>query len=65
MIQNTLINLKDPKLVSTLFKQIVVKFQQESSQQSVLLWLKGLISLHWLTIVKKSDKEDLKSLGQI
>lgn len=67
MVTNTLINLKDHKLISILFKQIVIKFQTQdlSRQQGVLLWLKNLISLHWVTIIKRADKDDLLSLGQI
>ena len=67
MVTNTLINLKDHKLISILFKQIVIKFQTQdlSRQQGVLLWLKKLISLHWVTIIKRADKDDLLSLGQI
>jgi hypothetical protein len=61
------VNLKDHKLISALFKQIVIKFQSQdlSKQQSVLLWLKTLIALHWVIIIKKADKEDLAQLGQI
>lgn len=61
VISNTLISLKDHKLISSLFKQIIIKFQSQdvAKQSGVLLWLKSLISLHWLTIIKKADKEDL------
>jgi hypothetical protein len=67
IVQNTLLNLKDHKLISALFKQIVIKFQAQDlgKQQGVLLWLKTLISLHWLTIIKRADKDDLANLGQI
>ena len=53
--------------MSSLFKQIIIKFQSQDlgKQQGVLLWLKTLLSLHWVTIVKRADKEDLQSLGQI
>jgi len=45
----------------------VIKFQAQDlgKQQGVLLWLKTLISLHWVTIIKRADKDDLASLGQI
>ena len=67
VITNTLLSLKDPKLLSALFKHIVVRFQAQdvARQSGVLLWLKTLISLHWLTIVKRADKEDLAQLAQI
>ena len=67
MITNTLASLKDHKLISALFKQIVIKFQSQdvAKQSGVLLWLKSLISLHWLTIIKRADREDLVQLGQI
>ncbi len=68
-VTNTLLSLKEHKLISSLFKQIVIRFQtsqQEAAKQtSILLWLRTLISVHWLTIIKKADKEDLLSLGQI
>ena len=67
VVTSTLANLKDHKLISNLFKQIIIKFQSQelSKQQGILLWLKSLISLHWVTIIKKADKDDLQSLGQI
>ncbi len=45
----------------------MIKFQSQDlgKQQGVLLWLKTLISIHWVTIIKRADKEDLQSLGQI
>lgn len=65
IVQNTLMNLKDHKMISALFKQIVIKFQVQDlgKQQGVLLWLKTLISLHWVIIIKRADKDDLASLG--
>ena len=67
VISNTLTSLKDHKLISSLFKHIVIRFQSQDNnkQAGILLWLKSLISLHWLTIIKKADKEDLAQLGQI
>ncbi len=66
-VQNTLVSLKDHKLISSLFKQIVIKFQAQdlNKQEGILLWLRNLISIHWVTIIKRADKEDLVSLGQI
>ena len=61
MIQNTVGSLKEHKVISCLFKQIIVKFQQDNKQQSVLLWLKNLVAVHWLTLIKQADKEDIKS----
>jgi hypothetical protein len=60
-------SLKDHKLISALFKQIVIKFQAQdlTKQQGILVWLKNLISLHWVTIIKRADSDDLASLGQI
>lgn len=34
-------------------------------QQSVVMWLKTLLALHWPSLIKKADKEDLKNLGAI
>jgi hypothetical protein len=64
-VQNTLLFLKDHKLISSLFKQIVIKFQSQdlNKQQGILMWLRTLISIHWVTIIKKADKEDLVSLA--
>jgi hypothetical protein len=62
MIEHTLTNLKEAKYISSLFKQIVIRFQQEgpaTQQLGVLLWLKSLLAIHWLNIVKKADKQDL------
>ena len=66
-VQNTLVSLKDHNLISSLFKQIVIKFQAQdlNKQEGILLWLRTLISIHWVTIIKRADKEDLVSLGQI
>lgn len=68
MITHTLTNLKEAKYVSGLFKQIVIRFQQEgpaTEQMGVLMWLKSLLAIHWMSIVKKADKEDLQNLGAI
>eukprot|EP00347_Sterkiella_histriomuscorum_P003625 403363569 len=76
MITSTIVNMKEHKHISALFKQIVIKFQQEGgssnikenatqTQQSVVMWLKTLLALHWSQLLKKADKEDLKSLGAI
>jgi len=61
------VSLKDHKLISSLFKQIVIKFQAYdlNKQEGILLWLRTLISVHWVTIIKGADKDDLASLGQI
>jgi len=57
VVTNTLLSLKDHKLISTLFKHIVIRFQAQdlSKQQGILIWLKTLISLHWVTIIKRAD----------
>lgn len=67
VIMNTLGTLKDHKLLSSLFKQIVIRLQSQdlAKQSGVLLWLKTLLSLHWVVIIKRADKEDLAALGQI
>jgi hypothetical protein len=48
-----------------LFKQIVIKFQDMQKQSGILVWLKNLIAIHWVTIIKRAEKEDLISLGQV
>ena len=47
---------------------MVIRFQKEGSQveqTGVLLWLKNLIQIHWTSIVKNAEGEDLKNLGAI
>lgn len=51
-----------------MFKQILVKFQQEKTakqQLSIVLWLKALLKIHWLTVVKRADPEDFKNISAI
>lgn len=31
----------------------------------MLLWLKALLGMHWVTLIRRADKEDLQSLGMI
>ena len=65
VVTNTLMSLKDHKVISSLFKHIVIRFQAQdlSKQQGILIWLKTLISLHWVTIIKRADQDDLSNLG--
>lgn len=66
MIDLTLNNLRQTKDITKLFKKIIVKFQLEGQDHfAIILWLKSLIKIHWISIMKKADQEDLGSLGQI
>lgn len=77
MIQTTLTNIKEHRIISALFKQILIKFQQEGLSfsekdkrkvqyhQSVVVWLKTLLTLHWPLLIKSASKEDLSNLGAI
>ena len=49
--------MKDHKIISLLFAQILTKFQEQnagSDISSLTLWLKQLLKTHWVTIVKCS-----------
>ena len=63
VIDATLNQLKDTKHISSFFAYIVAKFQQEkpvSEQLIVLKWLKTMLKLHWVTVVKlNSSSHDL------
>jgi hypothetical protein len=56
--------LKDPKTISNLFKQILLKYQLQkpSETMALTLWLKQLLKLHWATLIQRSDSASFESL---
>jgi hypothetical protein len=64
VIDKTLLQLKDPKTISNLFRQILLKYQLQKPSEIVALtiWLKQLLKLHWATLLQKSDSGSFESL---
>ena len=57
-----MVQIKEPKLINSLFKQILAKYQRHSQNedessvnaQALTLWLKQVLRVHWITLVKQS-----------
>ena len=59
VIDKTLQQLKDPITISSLFKQILVKYQVQKAEETIALtlWLKQLLKLHWTTLLTKKSQD--------
>ena len=68
MVEATVTQLKEKEAITSFFRLVLAKFQQEKSvadQLAVLLWLKTLLRIHWTLIVQVASTEDLSTLSQI
>jgi hypothetical protein len=56
MIDKTLLQLKQPKVISALFKHMLIKYQQQNIEDtmSLTVWLRQLLRIHWVTLLKTS-----------
>lgn len=56
MIDKTLLQLKQPKVISALFKHMLVKYQEQNIEDtmSLTVWLRQLLRIHWVTLLKTS-----------
>jgi hypothetical protein len=54
VIDRTLYQLKEQKTISSLFSHMLVKYQDQNiaDNLSLTLWLKQLLKIHWVTLLK-------------
>lgn len=65
VIDRTLLQIKDQKTISQLFKQLLQRFQEQSDNASLTLWLRQLLTVHWMTLLKSNPsllQENISSL---
>lgn len=64
VIDKTLVQIKDSKTITSLFRVILQKYQQQNPTEiiSLTLWLKQLLKLHWGTLLQSKDATSFESL---
>lgn len=67
IIDRTLLQIREQKTISQLFKQLLMRFQEQSQTDSasLTLWLRQLLATHWMTLLKANPsllQENIQAL---
>lgn len=67
LIDRTLLQITEPKTISSLFSHVLIKFQEQSGVESLCLtmWLKKLLKIHWMSLLKTSPSILSKNLQSL